>query len=184
MSFSEKLSGSHPYQHRTMPGSGRWLIRRHQSTGTPPADFERRDIVVFPQPVLEDCYRAATAISKTLRRQIRTSKSFTKSRTFRANAYAWLQVAELGFDSSRYACARARDLTERHRRPGIDSSGAVYLPLLTTECDEQISAAPREHLELYTIPRTRLILLEQASGRIRRAVVAVEQPAPIRRVRQ
>ena len=41
----------------------------------------------FPQPVLEeDCYKAAT-------------KMLDSVVPYRSNAYAWLQVAEFGFDS-------------------------------------------------------------------------------------
>ncbi len=54
----------------------------------------------FPQPVLEDCYRAATAIYEDLAKTNPHFKKLYESLVpFRANAYAWLQVAELGFDS-------------------------------------------------------------------------------------
>jgi TRAP-type mannitol/chloroaromatic compound transport system substrate-binding protein len=54
----------------------------------------------FPQPVLEDCYKAANAIYADL---VKTNPHFKKLYEslvpFRSNSYAWLQVAELGFDS-------------------------------------------------------------------------------------
>jgi len=54
----------------------------------------------FPQPVLEDCYKAANAIydehSKT---NPHFKKLYESLVPYRNDAYAWLQVAEIGFDS-------------------------------------------------------------------------------------
>jgi TRAP-type mannitol/chloroaromatic compound transport system substrate-binding protein len=54
----------------------------------------------FPQPVLEDCYKAATAIYDDLSKTNPHFKKLYESLVpFRSNSYAWLQVAEFGFDS-------------------------------------------------------------------------------------
>ena len=54
----------------------------------------------FPQPVLEECYKAANAIydehSKT---NPHFKKLYESLVPYRNDAYAWLQVAEIGFDS-------------------------------------------------------------------------------------
>jgi TRAP-type mannitol/chloroaromatic compound transport system substrate-binding protein len=54
----------------------------------------------FPQPVLEDCYKAANAIYADLSKTNPHFKKMYESLVpYRNDAYAWLQVAELGFDS-------------------------------------------------------------------------------------
>jgi len=54
----------------------------------------------FPQPVLEDCYKAANGIYADLSKSNPHFKKLYESLVpFRSNSYAWLQVAELGFDS-------------------------------------------------------------------------------------
>jgi len=54
----------------------------------------------FPQPVLEDCYKAANGLYDELSKTKPHFKKLYESLVpYRANAYAWLQVAELGFDS-------------------------------------------------------------------------------------
>jgi len=54
----------------------------------------------FPQPVLEDCYKAANAIYDDLSKTNPHFKKLYESLVpYRSNSYAWLQVAELGFDS-------------------------------------------------------------------------------------
>lgn len=54
----------------------------------------------FPQPVLEDCYKAANGIYADLSKTNPHFKKLYESLVpFRSNSYAWLQVAELGFDS-------------------------------------------------------------------------------------
>jgi TRAP-type mannitol/chloroaromatic compound transport system substrate-binding protein len=54
----------------------------------------------FPQEVLETCYKAATDIYAE---HAKTNKHFEKMHTsltnFRSDSYAWMQVAELSFDS-------------------------------------------------------------------------------------
>jgi TRAP-type mannitol/chloroaromatic compound transport system substrate-binding protein len=54
----------------------------------------------FPQPVLEDCYKAANTIYAELSQTKPHFKKMLDSLVpYRSNAYAWLQVAEFGFDS-------------------------------------------------------------------------------------
>jgi TRAP-type mannitol/chloroaromatic compound transport system substrate-binding protein len=54
----------------------------------------------FPQPVLEACYKAATDIYANLSATNPHFKKMYESLVpFRNDGYAWLQVAELGFDS-------------------------------------------------------------------------------------
>jgi TRAP-type mannitol/chloroaromatic compound transport system substrate-binding protein len=54
----------------------------------------------FPQPVLEACYKAATDIYNELSATNPHFKKMYESLVpFRNDGYAWLQVAELGFDS-------------------------------------------------------------------------------------
>jgi TRAP-type mannitol/chloroaromatic compound transport system substrate-binding protein len=54
----------------------------------------------FPQPVLEDCYKAANGIYDDLAKSNPHFKKLYESLVpYRASAYAWLQVAELGFDT-------------------------------------------------------------------------------------
>jgi TRAP-type mannitol/chloroaromatic compound transport system substrate-binding protein len=54
----------------------------------------------FPQPVLEDCYKAANAIYDGLSKSNPHFKKLYESMlAFRSNSYAWMQVAELGFDN-------------------------------------------------------------------------------------
>ncbi len=54
----------------------------------------------FPQPVLEACYKAATDIYTELSATNPHFKKMYESLVpFRNDGYAWLQVAELGFDS-------------------------------------------------------------------------------------
>ena len=54
----------------------------------------------FPQPVLEDCYNAASTIYAELSNTNPHFKKLYESLVpYRDGAYAWLQVAELGFDS-------------------------------------------------------------------------------------
>jgi TRAP-type mannitol/chloroaromatic compound transport system substrate-binding protein len=54
----------------------------------------------FPQPVLEDCYKAATATYEDLSKNNPHFKKLYESLVpYRNDAYAWLQVAEIGFDS-------------------------------------------------------------------------------------
>jgi len=54
----------------------------------------------FPQPVLEDCYKAANVIYDDLAKTNPHFKKLYESLVpYRASAYAWLQVAELGFDT-------------------------------------------------------------------------------------
>ena len=53
----------------------------------------------FPQPVMEDCYKAANAIYADLSKNNPHFKKLYDSLVpFRSNSYAWLQVAELRFD--------------------------------------------------------------------------------------
>ena len=53
-----------------------------------------------PQPVLEDCYKAANAIYADLSKSNPHFKKLYESLVpFRSNSYAWLQVAEYGFDA-------------------------------------------------------------------------------------
>ncbi|MBS0534100.1 MAG: TRAP transporter substrate-binding protein [Proteobacteria bacterium] len=54
----------------------------------------------FPQPVLEDCFKAATAVYDDLSKTNPHFKKMYESLVqFRSQSYAWLQVAEIGFDS-------------------------------------------------------------------------------------
>jgi TRAP-type mannitol/chloroaromatic compound transport system substrate-binding protein len=54
----------------------------------------------FPQPVLEACYKAATDIYNELSATNPHFKKMYESLVpFRNDGYAWLQVAEIGFDS-------------------------------------------------------------------------------------
>ena len=54
----------------------------------------------FPQPVLEECYKAANAIYADLTKTNPHFKKLYESLVpYRNDAYAWQQVAELGFDS-------------------------------------------------------------------------------------
>jgi TRAP-type mannitol/chloroaromatic compound transport system substrate-binding protein len=54
----------------------------------------------FPQPVLEACYKAATDIYADLSKTNPHFKKLYESLVpFRNDGYAWLQVAEIGFDS-------------------------------------------------------------------------------------
>jgi TRAP-type mannitol/chloroaromatic compound transport system substrate-binding protein len=54
----------------------------------------------FPQPVLEACYKAATDIYNDLSATNPHFKKMYESLVpFRNDGYAWLQVAEIGFDS-------------------------------------------------------------------------------------
>ena len=54
----------------------------------------------FPQPVLEECYKAANAIYAELSQtKPHFKKLYDSVVPYRSNAYAWLQVAEFGFDS-------------------------------------------------------------------------------------
>jgi len=55
---------------------------------------------VFPQPVLEACHKAANEIYADLSNTNPHFKNLYESLVpYRNDAYAWLQVAELGFDS-------------------------------------------------------------------------------------
>ena len=54
----------------------------------------------FPQPVLEDCYKAAGETYAGLSQTNPHFKKLYESLTaFRSDSLAWNQVAELGFDS-------------------------------------------------------------------------------------
>jgi len=54
----------------------------------------------FPQPVLEECYKAANEIYDGLAKTNPHFKKLYESLVpYRNDAYAWLQVAELGFDT-------------------------------------------------------------------------------------
>jgi TRAP-type mannitol/chloroaromatic compound transport system substrate-binding protein len=54
----------------------------------------------FPQPVLEACYNAANDTYADLSKTNPHFKKLYESLVpYRNDAYAWLQVAELGFDS-------------------------------------------------------------------------------------
>jgi len=54
----------------------------------------------FPQPVLEDCYKAANEIYAELSKtRPHFKKMYDSLVPYRSNAYAWLQVAEFGFDT-------------------------------------------------------------------------------------
>jgi TRAP-type mannitol/chloroaromatic compound transport system substrate-binding protein len=54
----------------------------------------------FPQPVLEACYKAASEVYDGLSKSNPHFKKLYDSVVpFRADSFAWLQVAELGFDS-------------------------------------------------------------------------------------
>jgi TRAP-type mannitol/chloroaromatic compound transport system substrate-binding protein len=54
----------------------------------------------FPQPVLEECYKAANGIYADLsKNNAHFKKLYDSLVPFRSNSYAWMQVAELGFDS-------------------------------------------------------------------------------------
>jgi TRAP-type mannitol/chloroaromatic compound transport system substrate-binding protein len=58
------------------------------------------ELRAFPQPVLEDCYKAASAIYDDLSKNNPHFKKLYESLVpYRNDAYAWLQVAEIGFDS-------------------------------------------------------------------------------------
>ena len=54
----------------------------------------------FPQPVLEACYKAASGIYADLSKTNPHFKKLYESLVpYRNDAYAWQQVAEIGFDS-------------------------------------------------------------------------------------
>ena len=54
----------------------------------------------FPQPALEVCYKAANEIYDDLSKGNLHFKKLHESLVpYRNDAYAWLQVAEFGFDS-------------------------------------------------------------------------------------
>ena len=54
----------------------------------------------FPQPVLEDCYKAANEIyAEHSKNNPHFKKLYESLVPYRNDAYAWLQVAEIGFDS-------------------------------------------------------------------------------------
>ena len=54
----------------------------------------------FPQPVMEACYKAANETYDGLSKSNPHFKKLYDSLVpFRADSFAWLQVAELGFDS-------------------------------------------------------------------------------------
>jgi TRAP-type mannitol/chloroaromatic compound transport system substrate-binding protein len=54
----------------------------------------------FPQPILEECYKAANEIYDGLSKTNPHFKKLYESLVpYRNAAHAWLQVAELGFDS-------------------------------------------------------------------------------------
>ena len=54
----------------------------------------------FPQPVLEACYKAANEIyDGHAKSNPHFKKLYDSLVTYRADSYAWLQVAELGFDT-------------------------------------------------------------------------------------
>jgi TRAP-type mannitol/chloroaromatic compound transport system substrate-binding protein len=54
----------------------------------------------FPQPVLEACYKAANEIYDGLSKSNPHFKKLYDSLVpFRGDSFAWLQVAELGFDN-------------------------------------------------------------------------------------
>ena len=54
----------------------------------------------FPQPVLEACYKAANEVYDDLSKSNPHFKKLYESLVpYRNDAYAWLQVAEIGFDS-------------------------------------------------------------------------------------
>ena len=54
----------------------------------------------FPQPVLEACYNAANEVYNGLSKTNPHFKKLYESLVpYRAASYAWLQVAELGFDN-------------------------------------------------------------------------------------
>ena len=77
----------------------------------------------FPQPVLEACYKAASEVYDGLSKSNPHFKKLYDSVVpFRADSFAWLQVAELGFDSFMMRIARAPDWRRRswsggHRPP-------------------------------------------------------------------
>src|SRR5215831_6189925 len=63
-------------------------------------EFQKSHLRTFPQPVLEDCYRAANAIYAELSETKPHFKNLCESLVpYRSNAYAWWQVAQLGFDT-------------------------------------------------------------------------------------
>ena len=66
----------------------------------------------FPQPVLEDCQGSERNLCGTLADQAQ-QENVDSVVPYRSNAYAWLQVAEFGFDSFRSGCARAPDIDLR-----------------------------------------------------------------------
>lgn len=75
-------------------------VRLRQSGSVAPPASRRRAAARFSQPVLEDCYKAANAIYAELSQTKPHFKKMHESLVpYRSNAYAWLQVAEFGFDS-------------------------------------------------------------------------------------
>jgi TRAP-type mannitol/chloroaromatic compound transport system substrate-binding protein len=80
-----------------------WVLGKYDA-GNPPA--MRRLIAngallrAFPQEVMEACYKAANDIYADLSKTNPLFKKLHDSvATFRNDSYAWMQVAELGFDS-------------------------------------------------------------------------------------
>ena len=54
----------------------------------------------FPQPVLEACYKAALEVyDGHANSNPHFKKLYDSLVAYRADSYAWMQVAELGFDS-------------------------------------------------------------------------------------
>jgi TRAP-type mannitol/chloroaromatic compound transport system substrate-binding protein len=54
----------------------------------------------FPQPVLEACYKAAHEVFEGhAKSNAHFKKLYDSVLSFRSDSFAWLQVAELGFDS-------------------------------------------------------------------------------------
>ncbi len=95
-----------PYQSAIISASNDawvWTLSKYDALN-PPALLRLisngAQLRAFPQPVLEDCYKAANGIYADL---VKTNPHFKKLYEslvpFRSNSYAWLQVAELGFDS-------------------------------------------------------------------------------------
>lgn len=95
-----------PYQSAIITASNDawiWTLSKYDALN-PPALLRLisngAQLRAFPQPVLEDCYKAANAIYADLSKSNPHFKKLYDSLVpFRSNSYAWLQVAELGFDS-------------------------------------------------------------------------------------
>ncbi len=95
-----------PYQAAFLAASHEtwgWVLGKYDA-GNPPA--MRRLIAngaqlrAFPQDVMEACYKAANEIYADLSKTNPLFKKLHDSvAAFRSDSYAWMQVAELGFDS-------------------------------------------------------------------------------------